>query len=183
MNSDNTSGPGMFGRRVRITVRACGHLVGGIATALPALVTLGLLPLLTVSMSVLLIGVFGLPYLVLWIRVLAGRERRRLSRYLGRDAPAAYRRIEGPASTRLRIALTDGATGRDLLWLLFQATAGLVVSLFGLALSVAVLFAASVPLWWYLVPEGRPVSMLYPVDSWPDAVGMLGLAVVGTERV
>ncbi|MGC7102162.1 sensor histidine kinase [Amycolatopsis lurida] len=157
-------------------VRSCRYLFGGFGTSLLSVLTLALLPFLVIVLSILLIGVLLIPGLIRGSRRLTRLERRRISRYLGVTVAEDYRPLTGPASTRLHIALTDEATRRDLLWLLFHATLGIFISMTGLALTVGTLFAVSVPLWWWLVPADRPVSMIYQITSWPGAFGMLGLA-------
>lgn len=157
-------------------VRACWYLFVGFGTAILSIVTLALLPFSMIVLSVLVIGVLLIPGMIANVRRLTSMERRRISRYLGVPVVPMYRSLDGPASTRLHVALTDESTRRDLMWLLFHATLGTLTCMVGLALTLGTLYAVSVPLWWYLVPADHPVSMIYKITSWPGAFGMWGLA-------
>ncbi|MEU4805589.1 sensor domain-containing protein [Actinosynnema sp. NPDC023587] len=171
---------GLAGRvrhRLRDAVRSCGYLLVGFGTSLVALITLAVLPALTVVLSATVVGVFAIPWIARAMRVLVGFERRRVARHLGVGVPAAYRPLDGPAATRITTALTDPATRRDLAWLLFHAVVGIPLGVLGVTLSLGALVAFTVPLWWFLLPAEYPVSVVYPITSWPAAFGAVAQGV------
>ncbi|MEU6153313.1 sensor domain-containing protein [Actinosynnema sp. NPDC047251] len=163
--------------RLRDAIRSCGYLVVGFGTSLVSLLALTVLPALTVVLGLLLVGVFGIPRLAGALRVLIGFDRRRVARYLGVEVPVPYRPLEGPASVRLATTLSDPATRRDLVWLLFHAVVGIPLGIIGLTLSLGTVFGLTIPLWWYLLPADKPVSMIHQITSWPTALSSFGQGV------
>ncbi|MEV0680075.1 sensor domain-containing protein [Actinosynnema sp. NPDC050436] len=162
---------GRVRHRLRDAVRSCGYLVVSFGCALASMLTLVLLPTLAIGLGLLLVGVFALPWLAGALRLLVGFDRRRIARYLGVALPPPYRPHEGPASARWATVLTDPATRRDVAWLLVNVVVGLPLGMVGLVLSSGAVVGLTVPLWWYLMPAEAPVSLVYPVTSWPAALG------------
>ena len=159
----------------RAALDALEHLVGGLATAVLALaVTLGVV--LTVAASLVGVGLLAVPAMVRALRVVADRERARLSRW----GPE----IVGPAPlpVGLRETFTDPTTRRELRWVATHGTSGLALGLLGVALPLNAVRDGSFPLWWRLVPPEAATSSLgfWTVHSWPGAVavGLLGLVWV-----
>lgn len=133
-------GPG----RLRLTSYAALQL----ACWVPALV---LLVLLVVGGALSVVWV-GLPLLALGLpalRRLADLHRRMAADILGSPVPAPYRGViaDGPL-LRLREALLDPTTWRDLVWVLWTLTLGFALSLVVVLLLVVVVTAG---LWWYAV--------------------------------
>jgi len=112
-----------------------------------------------------------LPHAVRLVRGLASIERRRLAEHSGRPVVEGYRPLSGTIWRRARIVATDATAWRDLGWLAVHAILGLV---FG-GLTVLLLFAAArdatMPLWWWAVPEGTANNALGTVvTDWPMAL-------------
>ncbi|GLY68151.1 sensor histidine kinase [Amycolatopsis taiwanensis] len=158
--------------RARVTMEAFEHLIGGLGTAILAV---GALLALIVTALMCLVGVGFLlaPFVPRAVRVIADRERARLSRW---DTE-----IIGPAPVpaRLGAAVKDPAVRRELGWASWHATGGLAVGLIGVTLPLYVVTNGTFPLWWHLVPPEKSSDSLelVQVHSTRDAlwVSLLGL--------
>ncbi|MFE9683191.1 sensor histidine kinase [Streptomyces sp. NPDC006285] len=177
----NGPGSGSGGRPgIRTTVvRAAGaavaaleELVGGFGTALLALLVLAWSAVTAVT-SLVGVGLLMAPMLLRALHALAGRERHRL----GRRGPEVIG--PDPAPTRLRLALVDPTTRRELRWLVRHATLGLLLGLAGALLPVLAVRDAAFPLYWRLLPDGATSTSLGigVAETWADALaaGLLGL--------
>jgi signal transduction histidine kinase len=158
--------------RARITLDALEHLVGGLGTAILALVAL--LWLVAVALACLVgVGLLLAPTALRAMRVIADRERARLSRW-GPEVIGPP-----PAPARLRTAVTDRTSRRELAWSVSHATLGLAIGLVGLVLPLNAARDATFPLWWRLVPPDAAAPSLgfWTVHDQPGAfgVGLLGL--------
>ncbi|MFG3023121.1 sensor domain-containing protein [Streptomyces sp. NPDC048254] len=162
----------LAGRTLRAAGGAVAELAGGLGTAAPAF---GLLLLLAVTAVTAPLGVGMLlaPLALRALHALAGRERARL----GRRGPEVI--APGPPPTRLRLALTDPTTRRELRWLLRHGTLGLLLGLLGVLLPLSAVRDTLFPLYWRFMPENlTATSFGYGVaHSWADAfaVCMLGI--------
>ncbi|MGK3937191.1 sensor domain-containing protein [Streptomyces caeruleatus] len=123
------------------------------------------------------------PFVLLWLvlapggvrvlHALAGTERARLARW-GPEviAPA-------PPPTRLRDAVRDSTTRRELRWLVRHLAVGLPLGLLGFVLPVLALRDTAFPLYWRLAPKDATATSIGigVAHSWPDAlaVGLLGV--------
>jgi signal transduction histidine kinase len=157
--------------QARRSLDALERLVGGLGTAILAVVTLALLTA-TALTCLVGVGLFMVPYALRALRVLADRERDRLSRsgpeLLGHQ----------PAPRTIREAAADRATGRELRWLAIHATLGLLLGMLGLALPINVLRDGTFPLWWRLLPPANATSSLgFPVVH--DLLGALAVGALG----
>jgi signal transduction histidine kinase len=158
--------------RVRTSVDALEHLVGGLGTALLALAAL----LWTVLVAVTSVAGIGLPVAhgaLRSVRSVADRERGRLTRW-GPAVPDP-----GPVPAGLRTAIKDPFVRRELAWLPLHAIGGFLLGLLGLALPLYAVQDLTFPLWYRLVrPEvGAPGIVWWQVSGLADAllVGLLGL--------
>ncbi|MFF3839286.1 sensor histidine kinase [Streptomyces sp. NPDC001930] len=106
--------------------RASLHLLSGAAIALLCCLMTGV-ALFTAFLTVTVIGAGVLPESVLLMRRLAGWERRRTAARTGTPVPEAYLPLEGPLPARVRTAVADPSTGRDLIWGAAQLLYGLVL--------------------------------------------------------
>ncbi|MER5517707.1 sensor domain-containing protein [Streptomyces sp. NPDC002763] len=162
----------LAGRTLRAAGGAVAELAGGLGTAATAF---GLLLLLAVTAVTAPLGVGMLlaPLALRALHALAGRERARL----GRRGPEVI--APGPPPTRLRLALTDPTTRRELRWLLRHGTLGLLLGLLGVLLPLSAVRDTLFPLYWRFMPENlTATSFGYGVaHSWADAfaVCMLGI--------
>ncbi|WP_372345082.1 sensor histidine kinase [Streptomyces sp. KL116D] len=105
---------------MRETVRRAGLATGqlGVAAGLAIVSYLFVgLVLFTAVVTLLVVGAGVLPETVLLLRRVAGFKRRRVAGWTGRAVPEAYVPLEGPLKERVRAAVSDPATWRDLRWL------------------------------------------------------------------
>jgi signal transduction histidine kinase len=157
--------------RLRAGLDGLERLVGGLGTAVFAVVTLVLL-LFTAAACLFGVGLLAVPHALRMLRTVADRERVRLSR-IGPEIPAG-----GPPPESLRAAATDPAVRRELRWLATHGTLGLVLGLLGLTLPINVLRDGTFPLWWGLLPAGEATSSLgFPTVG--DTAGALWVSLMG----
>jgi signal transduction histidine kinase len=151
--------------RARHAIDALEHLVGGLATAVLALATLLWVAVVAV-LSLTGVGLLLVPGALRAVRVVADRERARLSRW----GPEVV--TPGPVPRGLRAALSDLVVWREVAWLAVHATFGFVIGLVGLALPLYAVEDLTLPLWWKLMPPGSagPSIHLWTVNTWPDAI-------------
>ncbi|WP_328583299.1 sensor histidine kinase [Streptomyces sp. NBC_00370] len=157
---------------LRAAGAATGQLAGGLGTAA---VALGVLVLLAVTGAAALIGVGLLmaPLALRALHALARRERARLGRR-GLEVIAPE-----PPPTRLRAALDDATTRRELRWLVRHATVGLLLSVAGALLPFLALRDGAFPLYWKLMPDDATATSLGfgVAHSWPGALCVTLLGV------
>lgn len=159
---------------VRAALLALKKLVSGLRTALLALAALVWLAVTAVA-CLAGVGLLTAPSALHALHAVAERERRRLARW-GPDLVGP-----GPAPTRLRAAITDPTTRRELRWLAGHATLGLLLGLLGLLLPIFAIRDTTFPLWWKLAPADTTTTStglgLGVAHSWLDAllVALLGL--------
>ena len=165
--------------RMRVSVDALEHTVGGLGTAVLALAAL--IWLVVVALFGLVgVGLLLAPTVARVVRAVANRERARLSRW-NPPGTRPERFIEPePLPAGLRAALADSAVRREFGWLCAHATFGFVLGLIGLTLPLNAVQYVTFPLWWWLVPTaaGGPGLVFWPVDDLVDALGV-GLLGVG----
>jgi len=159
-------------RAADVAVSALGELVSGLGTALLALFVL-IWSAVTAVTSLVGVGLLMAPVLLRALHALAERERHRL----GRRGPEVIG--PDPAPTRLRLALVDPTTRRELRWLARHASLGLLLGLCGALLPVLAVRDATFPLYWWLLPEGANTTSLGVgiAQTWADALAaaLLGL--------
>ena len=164
--------PGVLGRAA---LDALDHIVGGLGTAVLAWIAL-LWLLFAVVFCVIGVGVPLLPSALRLVRVVADRERARLSRW-GPEMLGAQ-----PLPGRLRDALRESTVRRELGWTVLHAVFGVLLSLIALTLPLDGLHDLSFPLWWRLVPASAdfPSQHYFEVRDWPVAfvVCLMGFAAL-----
>ena len=158
--------------RVRASVDALEHLVGGLGTATLALGAL----LWAAIVAVTCLGRVGLPAApgaLRAVRWVADRERARLSRW-GEAIPTP-----GPVPAGLRTAARDPFVRRELGWVALYSLIGLVTGLVGLAMPLYAVQDITFPLWYRLIPAdvGAPGIVWWRIDGLSEAlaVGVLGV--------
>lgn len=137
---------------------ALGQLVSGLATA-------------TLAPFVLLW--LALPKGVPVLHALADMERARLSRW----GPEVIAPPRPPA--RLRAALTDPTTRRELRWLLRHLAVGLPLGMLGFVLPLLAVRDTAFPLYWRLAPTDATATSIGigVAHSGPDALAVCLLGV------
>jgi signal transduction histidine kinase len=173
-------GKARVGARAEAAQQAIERLAAGLGTAVLAG---GALVLVLVTAVLCLAGVdlFLVPAALRAVRVVADRERIRLSRW----GPEILGPEPVPASARA--ALRDTGVRRELAWLPCHAILGLLLSLLSLTLTLGSVHDVSLPLWWKLVPASADSSSLGfgPVHSWSGAfaICLVGVATIGVTVV
>lgn len=112
---------------------ATRHLAVAVALAVDSCLLVCVLPIVVLG----LLSGFGLwllPETVLLIRRLAGAKRTQLAGRTGRGIPESYRPVSGGLRQRLRGALRDPGTWRDLRWLLAYSCYGPLLALLAVPL-------------------------------------------------
>ncbi|MEU0444162.1 sensor histidine kinase [Streptomyces tendae] len=165
-------------RTLRAAGAATGQLVGGLGTAFLALGVLLLVALAAVTAPAG-VGLLLAPAALRALHALARRERERLSRRGPEIVPP------DPPPTRLRAALGDATTRRELNWLVRHATVGLLLGLLGFLLPLCAVRDTTFPLWWRLSPgEATTTSIgVGTAHGWPDALAATLLGVGWTAIV
>lgn len=102
--------------RLWLAWRATRQLLRSAGLALASFLFLPLLGF-TVTVTVLVIGAGVLPETVLLLRRLAGAKRREVANWTGEEVPEAYVPLVGDLPVRVRTAVKDPGTYRDLRWL------------------------------------------------------------------
>lgn len=162
--------------RARNALDALEHLVGGLGTALLALLTTLWLAL-TAAACLVGVGLRLLPSALHAVRAVADRERGRLSRW----GP----KIVGPAPPPdgLRAMLGDRAVRREVRWVVTHALLGLFLGLVGATLPLSAAHDVTFPLYWRALPESESASAVgwWTVHDWPGAMAVsgVGVALVG----
>jgi signal transduction histidine kinase len=131
----------------------------------------------------LLVVWIGVPILLgtLWAtRGLAALERRRAGWLLAEPIPSAYLPPHRPGILgRLHAALSDGATWKDLLWLLVVLP---VLGLAGFTLAVSVWGAAVgtvlMPAWYWSIPDPGIDWGLFTIDTLGEAFAVVPVGLV-----
>ncbi|QNS08870.1 sensor histidine kinase [Streptomyces xanthii] len=167
---------------VRQAGRALAYLAVGAAVAVASYLFIAL-ALFTAVLTLLVVGAGVLPETVLLLRRVATFKRGRVAEWSGREVPEAYLPLGGPLRERVRTALGDPGTWRDLRWLVAHFAYGWL--LLYAALLVLCVGAVVDGLWCGLLrrpPVLLPVvSRLADLDAgWSRA--LLGPAP-GAERL
>ncbi|MCQ4204085.1 sensor domain-containing protein [Streptomyces coelicoflavus] len=159
-------------RTLRAARAATGQLVGGLGTAFQALGVLLLAAVAAVTAPAG-VGLLLAPLVLRALHALARRERERLARRGVDIVPP------DPPPVRLRSALADPTTRRELGWLVRHGTLGLLLGLLGLLLPLCAVRDGTFPLWWRLVPEDATTTSIGvgTAHTWLDAVAALLLGV------
>ncbi|MFE2459851.1 sensor domain-containing protein [Streptomyces sp. NPDC059402] len=159
-------------RTLRAARAATGQLVGGLGTAFQALGVL-LLSAVAAVTAPAGVGLLLAPLVLRALHALARRERERLARRGVDIVPP------DPPPVRLRSALADPTTRRELGWLVRHGTLGLLLGLLGLLLPLCAVRDGTFPLWWRLVPEDATTTSIGvgTAHTWLDAVAALLLGV------
>ncbi|RFS87579.1 sensor histidine kinase [Actinomadura spongiicola] len=185
--------------RVRRTLDALEHLIGGLATAILAL--FALLWLVAVALSCLAgVGILLIRPTLRALRVVTNQERSRLARWVpdrttrrrparvsangepGGEIAAGVIRCPEQVPARLRSAARDDVVRRELGWLAAHGTLGLTIGLFGVALPFYVLRDLTYPLYWWLIPGDADDRgpLFWPVHDFTDALLIVPVGLMWT---
>ncbi|WP_067484677.1 sensor histidine kinase [Actinomadura hibisca] len=147
---------------------AAVYTATGLRTALPALLGLCLLPL-AIVLSLTVVALPWLPQLVRPMRALANAERRRAGRLLGHEIPEPYPVPRGGAVEQALTLLRSPTTWRDAAWMCLHGLTGLFMGILPIALVPGIVFALSLPLWWWAAPPGSQAAFV-DLYTWKQAL-------------
>ncbi|MFI9839900.1 sensor histidine kinase [Nonomuraea sp. NPDC051941] len=156
--------------RTRATLDALEHLVGGVGTAILAILAVFVV-VITALACLVGVGLLFVPTALHVLRVVADRERGRLSRW-GPDVVIS----PDPVPSELRAAITNPASRRELYWVLIHGFFGLLLGAVGMTLPLSAVRDLTFPLWWRLMPDGAGVD-LWVVRDLPGALAVGALSV------
>jgi signal transduction histidine kinase len=150
--------------RGRAALDALDHIVGGLGTAVLAAVAV-LWLLLSLVLCLVGVGFYLLSPALRLVRMVADRERARLSRW-GPEIMGAE-----PVPARLGEALRQPTVLRELGWIGCHATLGMLLSLTALTMPIDGLHDLLLPLWWRLVSPSADITSqnFFTVHDWPGA--------------
>jgi signal transduction histidine kinase len=162
------------------TWRELAYLLLGLAMSIVVFTVL--VTLLSLGLG-LLVTFVGLPILLATAYVnrwFADAERRRAGFLLRERVGRRYRGVSHRGFWhRVRVVGTDPQTWKDYAWLILLCLVGFAFGVVAVTLWGNVLLALSVPVWWWIPPEGSVLTVndTWSVDSWPRAllVGAGGL--------
>jgi Putative sensor len=126
---------------------------------------------LTLSLLILIVGIFvwlGTTYVFRWT---AGIDRTLIEWITRKPVAAVYRRPAAPGMlARVRSMTVDPQTWKDLGWLVLNSTLGFAVAVASLSVTAVVLGYITMPIWWWAIPDpgqqyGATNLGLYTVDS------------------
>ena len=157
-------------RALKRSAKATAYLVGGLRTALPALVGMMALPLVALF-SFTFVAWPWLPDLMRPVRAMARIERRRAGELLGREIPEPYEPPSGTALEQTFRLLRSASTWRDLAWMTLHGMVGLTTAVLAVGLWPSIAASLTLPLWWWAAPEGSQAAFI-TLDSWPKALTM-----------
>ncbi|MER7791556.1 sensor domain-containing protein [Streptomyces sp. NPDC097640] len=107
--------------------RATAQLMRAAGLALVSYLYVALL-LFTAVATAIVVGAGVLPETVLLLRRMAGFKRRQVGAWSGKPVPEAYAPLTGELSERVRAAVRDPSTYRDLRWLFAHFGYGLITA-------------------------------------------------------
>ncbi|WP_190121035.1 sensor histidine kinase [Streptomyces inusitatus] len=142
-------------KTVRQAWKASLHLLTGAGVSLLCHLMVGVV-LFTAVLTATVIGAGVLPEAVLTLRRLAGLERRRTAAWTGEPVPEAYEPLTGTLTERVRAAVGDPGTHRDLIWGAAQLLYGMVLLYAAMILWAPALLVDG---FWYGMAGREPVAL------------------------
>ena len=162
---------------VRRTIGDLGYHVVALPATVLAFATVVAGVVIAVCLAITIIGAPAALAVFAVFRANAGLERRRTALALGAPVTASYRPRAGGLLARLRAALGDPQSWRDLGWLSFAGTLGFVAAVVAVSLWAAVLGLVLMPAWYWALPEPAQLG-LFDVDGLGTAFAAAGLGLL-----
>jgi signal transduction histidine kinase len=160
----------------RQAARDTGYLGLGLLTSVIA----GCVWMTGLSLSLsLVVFIVGLPVIVgsaIVFRWTAELDRRNTAWFVCRPVRARYREPGRGLRGLLGSTLGDGQTWRDLVWLVVHSLLGFCFGCVGLGLVALVAGVATLPAWYWCLPEGADVG-IWRADELGEAFALALLAV------
>ena len=160
------------------TVRDLAYLSLGLLTSIVALAVWIAAISLSLSLAILIIGlpvIIGSAYVMRWTAEL---DRRNAALVFGRPVRGSYRsHRSGSIGGRVVATIRDPQVWRDLAWLITHSIVGLAFGIVAISLVASVAGLATLPAWYWSIPDGVEMFGLWNADSLPWAIITALLAV------
>src|SRR5262245_48857690 len=167
------------------TWREFAYLLLGFGMSIVTFVVLVTLLSLGISLLITLVGIpilLATAYVNRWF---ADVERARSGFLLRERIGRRYRDASGASFwRRVRVVASDPQTWKDYVWLILLTVIGFTFGLAAIVLWSIGLTAVSVPLWWWIPPEGTVLQLgdasrdSWAVDSWARALAVAAVGLV-----
>ncbi|WP_067826015.1 sensor histidine kinase [Nocardia inohanensis] len=163
--------------RLRLLPRSIAYLaVGGVTALLAVFAVVALL--IVLAASLVGVGIPAIPEILRLVRPLVEFDRRRTGKLLGQPLVVQYEPLEGGLGTKLATVARDPANRRDVAWLAVHALPGIVLGVLAVVLPISAIAQLSMPLYWWLVPDGELATFGFAVNSWLRALDAALLSVI-----
>jgi hypothetical protein len=151
------------------------YLTFGLATSILALAVWITGVSVTLSLAVFIVGLPVALVTAIVFRWTVELDRQNAALVFGAPVKARYRDHSGPILVRLSRTFRDPQTWKDLAWLITHSVVGMAFGIVAVALVGYTLGAATLPLWYWSIPDGVEFGVLN-VDTLPEALGVMLLA-------
>ena len=160
------------------SARETAYLTAGLLTSIVAFTVWVTAVTLSLSLAVFIVGLPVMLASAVVFRSTAELDRRNASFLLGRPVRGRYQ--DHRADTllgRLRATFADRQTWRDFGWLSVHSIVGFAFGTIALTLVVGVLGLATLPIWYWSIPDGGVDFGLWRVGNLPLAIASAFLAI------
>jgi hypothetical protein len=152
------------------TARDIAYLSLGLLTSIVAMAVWIVALSLSLTLAILIVGlpvIIGSAYVMRWTAEL---DRRTAALVFGRPVRGHSRSHRARSlGGRVLATVRDPQTWRDLAWLITHSVVGLVFGIVAVTLVATVAGLATLPLWYWSLPEGAEMG-LYNADTLPWAI-------------
>jgi len=160
------------------TARDAAYLILGLATSVLAFGVWVAALTLSLTLAILIVGIpviIGSAYVMRWTAEL---DRQNAALVFGRPVRGHYRSHRGHSiGARVINTLRDPQSWRDLAWLITHSVLGFAFGVAAVALVAVVGSFATLPIWYWSIPDPGVQMGLWTVDTLPEALGTAFLAI------
>ena len=153
------------------TARDIAYLSLGLLTSIVALAVWIAALSLSLSLAILIVGlpvIIGSAYVMRWTAEL---DRRNAALVFGRPVRGSYRSHQSRSiGGRVLATLRDPQVWRDLAWLITHSVVGFAFGVLAVTLVASVAGLATLPLWFWSIPDGVEMFGLWNADTLPWAI-------------
>jgi putative sensor protein len=168
----------MFAPAPLRTARDVTYLFLGLLTSVLAFGVWVAALTLSLTLAILIIGIpviIGSAYVMRWTAEL---DRQNAALVFGRPVRGHYRSHRGHSiGSRVINTLRDPQVWRDLGWLITHSVLGFAFGVAAVALVAVVGSFATLPIWYWSIPDPGVQMGLWTVDTLPEALGTALLAI------
>lgn len=159
------------------TARDAAYLTFTLLTSIAAFAVWVTALTLSLTLGIVIIGlpvILGAVYVMRWTAEL---DRQNAALVFGRPVRGHYRTHRRTGLfTRVFSTLRDPQVWRDLAWLITHSILGFAFGVIAISLVVSTLGTATLPLWYWALPDGYDLG-IYTVDTLSEAALTMLLAV------